>query len=117
MIADRDGRHRSIVGVKSSLMTRWITRRRWATRRTAMLRNTAIALAAASLFIAASLPTGALALGRGVGGHWGGGFGHGGFGGGGFATALPGVVSLAMALGPAFAVTASPASACRSALA
>jgi hypothetical protein len=33
-----------------------------------MLRNTAIALAAASLCGAASLPTGALALGRGVGG-------------------------------------------------
>jgi hypothetical protein len=34
-----------------------------------MLRNTAIALAAASLFVAASLPTSALALGPGGGGH------------------------------------------------
>src|SRR6267378_8405882 len=58
-------------------MTRWTTRRGWARRRTAMLRNTAIALAAASLFVAASLPTGALAFGRGAGGHWGVGFGHG----------------------------------------
>jgi len=55
-----------------------------------MLRNTAIALAEVSLFAAASLPTGALALGRGGGGHWGGGFGHGGFAGGGFAHGFAG---------------------------
>jgi hypothetical protein len=79
-----------------------------------MLRNTAIALAAVSLFAAASLPTGALALGRGGGGHGGGGFGLGGFAEVALPTALPDVASLAMASG---AVTASPASACRSALA
>ena len=55
-----------------------------------MLRNTAIALATASLFVAASLPTGALASGRGVGGHWGGGFSHGGFGGGAVAHSFAG---------------------------
>ncbi len=49
-----------------------------------MLRRLAIALAAASLLGAASIPTSALAFGRGVGGHGGfggAGFGHGGSGG------------------------------------
>jgi hypothetical protein len=54
-----------------------------------MLRKIAIALAAGGLLGAASIPTDALAFGRGGGGgghggFGGGGFGHGGFGGGGF---------------------------------
>src|SRR5258706_14421327 len=60
---------------------------RGAGRSTVMLRKIAIALAAASLLGAASIPTDALAFGRGGGGgghggFGGGGFGHGGFGGG-----------------------------------
>src|SRR5258706_803138 len=62
---------------------------RGAGRSTVMLRKIAIALAAASLLGAASIPTDALAFGRGGGGgghggFGGGGFGHGGVGGGGF---------------------------------
>src|SRR5258706_8656451 len=62
-------------------------------RSTAMLRRIAIALAAVSLVGAASIPTGALAFGRGFAGHegfGGGGFGHGGFGGHGFAPGFAG---------------------------
>jgi len=58
-----------------------------------MLRKIAVALAAASLFGAASIPTSALAFGRGGGGHGGfggAGFGHGGFGGRGFAPGFAG---------------------------
>ena len=58
-----------------------------------MLRRIAIALAAVSLVGAASIPTGALAFGRGFAGHGGfdgGGFGHGGFGGHGFAPGFAG---------------------------
>jgi len=82
-----------------------------------MLRKIAIALAAASLFGAASIPTDALAFGRGGGGgghggFGGGGFGHGGFGGGGFSRgftggggvarsfAAPGVVGRNFAVAP-----------------
>src|SRR6266849_6101906 len=60
-----------------------------------MLRKIAIALAAGSLLGAASIPTDALAFGRGGGGgghggFGGGGFGHGGFGGGGFSRGFTG---------------------------
>src|SRR5258705_7285737 len=58
-----------------------------------MLRRIAIALAAVSFIGAASIPTGALAFGRGFAGHGGfggGGFGHGGFGGHGFAPGFAG---------------------------
>jgi hypothetical protein len=60
-----------------------------------MLRKIAITLAAASLLGAASIPTDALAFGRGGGGgghggFGGGGFGHGGFGGGGFSRGFTG---------------------------
>src|SRR6266446_6647423 len=82
-----------------------------------MLRKIAIALAAASLLGAASIPTDALAFGRGGGGgghggFGGGGFGHGGFGGGGFSRgftggggvarsfAAPGVVGRNFAVAP-----------------
>src|SRR5258705_12054172 len=66
---------------------------RGAGRSTVMLRKIAIALAAASLLGAASIPTDALAFGRGGGGgghggFGGGGFGHGGFRGGGFFSGL-----------------------------
>jgi hypothetical protein len=58
-----------------------------------MLRRIAIALAAAGLLGAASIPTDALAFGRGFGGGhggFGGGFGHGGFAGHGFAPGFAG---------------------------
>src|SRR5258706_15052693 len=68
---------------------------RGAGRSTVMLRKIAIALAAASLLGAASIPTDALAFGRGGGGgghggFGGGGFGHGGYGGGGFSRGFTG---------------------------
>src|SRR5712675_190536 len=90
---------------------------RGAGRSSVMLRKIAIALAAASLLGAASIPTDALAFGRGGGGgghggFGGGGFGHGGFGGGGFSRgftggggvarsfAAPGVVGRNFAVAP-----------------
>ncbi len=63
-----------------------------------MSRNIAIALAAAGLLAAASIPTDAMAFGRGFGGH--GGFG--GFHGGGFSHGFAGHGFVGHGFGPGF---------------
>src|SRR5258707_9991699 len=78
-----------------------------------MLRKIAIALAAGSLVGAASIPTDALAFGRGGGGgghggFGGGGFGHGGFGGGGVFRCFPGGGGVSRRFSPPRGVGGAP---------